>query len=86
MESEVSIKSVNVTRSEQGVNQRRWAPETGNHPLVWGTCEIGKVINRTPRQTHHMLATGAIKCAQKKGGRWVAGRTALLKEFGGDVA
>jgi hypothetical protein len=51
--------------------------------LVWGAEAIGLVINRTERQTHHLLSTGAIKCARKVGGRYVAGRSALLREFGG---
>jgi hypothetical protein len=51
--------------------------------FVWGAGAIGEEINRTERQTHHLLSTGQIKCAQKKGGRWVASRTALRAEFGG---
>jgi hypothetical protein len=50
--------------------------------LVWGAAAIGEVINRNARQVHQMLNSGAIKCARKKGGRWVAGRRALLLEFG----
>jgi hypothetical protein len=50
-------------------------------PVLWGAEEIGRVIGRTPRQTHHLLTTGKIKSAQKVGGRWVAGRGAL-REFG----
>jgi len=49
----------------------------------WGAGPIGKVINRNARQTHHLLTTGQIKCAQKKGGRWIANRGALRREFGG---
>jgi hypothetical protein len=51
--------------------------------FVWGAGAIGEEINRTERATHHLLSTGQIKCAQKKGGRWVANRTALRAEFGG---
>jgi hypothetical protein len=59
----------------------------GNHQsvqsdLLWGAEEIGQAINRNSRQVHHLLSTGALKCVQKKGGRWVASRAALLKEFG----
>jgi len=59
----------------------------GNHQLiqgdlVWGAEEIGRAINRNARQVHHLLSTGALKCVQKKGGRWVASRAALLREFG----
>jgi hypothetical protein len=50
---------------------------------VWGAAAIGEEINRTERQTHHLLSTGQIKCAQKKGGRWCATPSALRREFGG---
>src|SRR5262249_4708233 len=50
--------------------------------LLWGAEEIGQAINRNARQTHHLLTTGALKCVQKKGGRWVASRSALLRELG----
>ncbi len=51
--------------------------------FAWGSAEIGEVIGRTPRQTHHLLSRGQILCAKKKGGRWVANRAALRREFGG---
>jgi hypothetical protein len=51
-------------------------------PVVWGCDEIGRVIGRNPRQTFHLLATNQIACAKKIGGRWVASRAALLREFG----
>ena len=50
--------------------------------LVWGTADIGRVINRNPRQVFHLISTGALKSVQKKGGRYVASRSALLKELG----
>ena len=50
--------------------------------LLWGATEIGHAINRNARQPHHLLSTGALKCVQKKGGRWVASRSALLRELG----
>lgn len=46
--------------------------------LIWGVDAIASVINRTPRQTNHMLASGHIGVAQKIGNRWVASREALL--------
>jgi hypothetical protein len=49
---------------------------------VWGAVEIGKIINRNPRQTHHLLTRGHIKSARRVGGRWCANPAALLKEFG----
>src|SRR5262249_28746710 len=59
----------------------------GNHgsvdkpKLEWGAAAIGKVINRTPRQTHHMLTRGYIKSARRIGGRWCASPAALLKKI-----
>jgi hypothetical protein len=50
---------------------------------VWGAAEIGRVINRNPRQTHHLLTSGHIKSARRVGGRWVANVAALRREFGG---
>jgi len=50
--------------------------------FVWGTKAIGREINRTERQTFHLLARGAIKSAQKRGGTWVAHRKTLRREFG----
>jgi hypothetical protein len=50
--------------------------------FLWGADEIGRAIGRNGRQTHHLLTRGEIQCAKKKGGRWVAPRVALLKEFG----
>jgi hypothetical protein len=50
--------------------------------VVWGAVEIGKIINRNPRQTHHLLTKGHIKSARRIGGRWCASPAALLREFG----
>lgn len=50
--------------------------------FAWGADEIGNVIGRNPRQTHHLLAGGQLKSAKKVGGRWVANISALLREFG----
>jgi hypothetical protein len=54
-----------------------------NCDFLWGAEQIGAEINRPPRAVHHLLATGQIRCAQKKGGRWVASRAKLRAEFGG---
>jgi hypothetical protein len=51
--------------------------------LLWGTADIGRAINRNPRQVFHLISTGALKSVQKKGGRYVASRAALLKELAG---
>jgi hypothetical protein len=59
--------------------------DPGESPVAWGCEAIGKIINRSPRQTHHLLAKNQIQCAKKVGGRWVAGKAALLREFGAAV-
>ena len=57
-------------------------PAAVENPFAWGSDEIGHVIGRNPRQTHHLLTKGEIKSAKKVGGRWVASISALLREFG----
>jgi hypothetical protein len=48
--------------------------------LLWGTSAIAKAIERTDRQTLHLLETQAIP-ARKVGGRWCASRRGLLVFF-----
>jgi len=50
---------------------------------VWGAAAIGRVINRNPRQTHHLLSRGLIKSARRIGNLWTATPSALRREFGG---
>jgi len=50
--------------------------------VIWGAETIGAIIGRNPRQAHHLLVTGQIKCARKVGGRWCASIPALRAEFG----
>ena len=57
-------------------------PKAIQSDLLWGAAAIGEAINRTPRQAHYLLDNGEIQCAQKKGGRWVCSRAALLRELG----
>jgi hypothetical protein len=57
-------------------------PDQRNSDFVWGAREIGETIGRTERQAHHLLTTGQLQSAKKKGGRWVASKAALLREFG----
>ncbi|NDW07459.1 DNA-binding protein [Jiella pacifica] len=52
---------------------------------VWGTKEISRIINRTERQTFHMLATGALP-ARKVGERWVTTKRKLMDAIIGDQA
>lgn len=53
--------------------------------LVWGAAEIGKEINRKPRQTFYMLESGLLP-ARKVGNQWVAERGKLRAFFLKDVA
>jgi hypothetical protein len=48
--------------------------------LLWGSRAISKEINRSARQTFHLLETGQIP-ASKIGGRWCASRSALRRFF-----
>jgi hypothetical protein len=57
--------------------------ETSDLGIVWGAESIGKVINRTPRQAYHLLATGAIQAARQVGGLWCADRGGLRRQFCG---
>jgi hypothetical protein len=54
--------------------------------LVWGARNIGKVINRTERQTHHLLENGVIKAARKVGAQWTASEAGLRRQFCADDA
>jgi hypothetical protein len=54
-----------------------------NDELVWGADAISRIINRTERQTFHLLKTGAIKSVKKVGGRYAGYPSALRREFGG---
>jgi hypothetical protein len=48
--------------------------------LLWGVKGIAAEIDRTERQTYHMLVTGQLP-AQLIGGRWVASRSGLRQRF-----
>jgi hypothetical protein len=58
----------------------------GNLDILWGAEEIARVINRTRRQTHHLLNRGAIDAAKKIGGRWCANKERLREQFCGGKA
>ena len=68
---------------EKPITAQHFAQEKTVHVLAWGVDEIGKVIGRTARQTHHLLTKGQIKAARKVGGKWVANREALIRELSG---
>ena len=48
--------------------------------LLWGVKGIAVEIDRTERQTYHLLTTGQLP-AQLVGGRWVASRSGLRQRF-----
>lgn len=56
------------------------SPDEPKIDLVWGCAAIAKVIQRTPRQTFHMLESGLLP-ARKIGNRWVAERGKLHALF-----
>jgi hypothetical protein len=70
-----------MTKKRRRDAARPVEPQSGS--FVWGAAAIGAVINRTPRQTNHLLQIGAIKSATKKGALWVASVEALKAEFSG---
>ena len=48
--------------------------------LVWGIKGIAVEIDRTERQTYHMVMTRVLP-VQQIGGRWVASRSGLRRHF-----
>jgi hypothetical protein len=51
-----------------------------NRPL-WGAVEIGREINRKPRQAYHLLESGHLD-ADKVGAIWVSTRARLRASLG----
>lgn len=57
---------------------------TDEPDAVWGASAIGRVINRSAKQTFHLLESGSLP-ARKVGGSWVASRRRLRELIeGGD--
>jgi hypothetical protein len=58
---------------------------TDNDPdrPVWGVTEISKLLNRTVRQTYHLMENGHVD-ASRVGGRWVTTKRRLLRRIAGD--
>jgi hypothetical protein len=50
--------------------------------LLWGVRPISEEINRSERQTFHLLENGRLP-AKKIGGRWCASRIGLRRHFAG---
>ena len=53
---------------------------------VWGVVEIGNIINRNPRQTHHLLTRGEIDSAKALAVVMIVGRDRRLTDSGSGVA
>jgi hypothetical protein len=50
-----------------------------DHDVLWGVPAIARAINRSKRQTYHLLSRGVLRGAAKKtGGRWSASRRKLV--------
>jgi hypothetical protein len=69
-----------IDKAKQPVN----GEESSHTNQLWGAKAIGRVINRTERQTNHLLAKGAIKSAHKVLGQWTANADRLVREFAGE--
>lgn len=63
-----------------GLTESTKLPENRPLDLVWGAAAIGAVINRTPKQTFHLLENNQLP-ARKSGGKWVASRRLLRDHF-----
>jgi len=48
--------------------------------IAWGAKGIAPIINRTERQTFHMLEANLLP-AVKIGGKWAATKSALMAAF-----
>jgi hypothetical protein len=53
---------------------------------IWGVENFAKVINRTERQTYHLVATGKLSGVNKVGDRYVSTRRKLLNAVLGEEA
>jgi len=58
---------------------------TSESDVVWGAANIGRVINRPPRQTFYLLEKGLLP-ARKIGDAWVSTRTELRAAMRGAPA
>lgn len=74
----VSIDDIAIDKERSTAVEQSMVKEKMD--LVWEVSGIAKVIDRTERQTNHMLARGELP-AKKVGGRWVAERGKLIRFF-----
>jgi hypothetical protein len=80
---EEAMDIVATTRGECGatVNDRNALKDD----ILWGVKAIAGEIDRTQRQTFHLLETNQLP-AKKVGGRWTSRRSALQQRFDPDSA
>jgi len=71
--------------SPEHANKVKKIPSNLDKP-VCGVVEIGKIINRNPRQTHHLLTRGEIKSATFAPSRPPTGVELLWSAVNGGVA
>lgn len=61
-------------------------PPPADPALVWGAAAIGRVIGRSPRQTHYLLETGKLSpAARKVGAIWCGSPQKLIEHLSGDA-
>jgi hypothetical protein len=65
-------------------NSTEQKPQDHNDDIVWGAREIGKVINRTERQTYHLLEKKRLP-ARYDDGMYSASRKRLLAYVSGEA-
>jgi hypothetical protein len=65
-------------------NSTEQKPQDHNDDIVWGAREIGKVINRTERQTYHLLEKKRLP-ARYDDGMYSASRKRLLAYLSGEA-
>jgi hypothetical protein len=73
--------AANLERTDMGNQHTK--PED-DHVPVWGARNIGKEINRSPRQAFHLLESGKLP-AKKVGSQWVSTRGALRRSLTADL-
>jgi hypothetical protein len=60
-------------------------PQDHDGDIVWGARAIGEVINRSPRQTYHLLENKRLP-ARYDDGMYSASKRKLLAHVAGDKA
>ena len=77
---ENKVKESGLDKANVGIDV-----QPGDDEVVWGAEDIGRVINRSKRQTVHLLENGRLP-AKKVGRLWAANRGRLRRHFNEEVA